>query len=157
MKEVSSGLSTSSSSAVGIKAREVLSLCPDWSTRHTCFEIMSRSVEKPPRLWFYFCGFSFAIFAGLFVGFFGWLLGRWRGMLAAFLGIALYAVLAGASGGGCAGKARPTGVAGAGRPHATTHGSQRMDRAEHRWRADVGGGGTKVGPRPVRQYPPQMC
>ena len=44
-------------------------------------------------------GFNFAIVAGLFVGFFGWLLGRWRGMLAAFLGIALYAVLAGASAG----------------------------------------------------------
>jgi competence protein ComEC len=44
-------------------------------------------------------GFNFAIVAGLFVGFFGWLLGRWRGMLAAFLGIALYAALAGASAG----------------------------------------------------------
>jgi competence protein ComEC len=44
-------------------------------------------------------GFNFAIVAGLFVGFFGWLLGRWRGMLAAFLGIALYATLAGASAG----------------------------------------------------------
>ncbi len=44
-------------------------------------------------------GFNFAIVAGLFVGFFGRLLGRWRGMLAAFLGIALYAVLAGASAG----------------------------------------------------------
>jgi competence protein ComEC len=44
-------------------------------------------------------GFNFAIIAGLFVGFFGRLLGRWRGMLAAFLGIALYAVLAGASAG----------------------------------------------------------
>jgi competence protein ComEC len=44
-------------------------------------------------------GFNFAIIAGLFVGFFGWLLGRWRGMLAAFLGIALYAILAGASAG----------------------------------------------------------
>lgn len=44
-------------------------------------------------------GFNFAIIAGLFVSFFGWLLGRWRGMLAAFLGIALYAVLAGASAG----------------------------------------------------------
>jgi hypothetical protein len=31
----------------------------------------------------------------LFVDFFGWLLGRWRGMLAAFLEIALYAALAG--------------------------------------------------------------
>jgi hypothetical protein len=37
------------------------------------------------------------------VGSFGWLLGRWRGMLASFLGfapgIALYAALAGASAG----------------------------------------------------------
>jgi competence protein ComEC len=40
-------------------------------------------------------GFNFAIVAGLFVGFFGWLLGRWRGILAAFLVIALFAFLAG--------------------------------------------------------------
>jgi competence protein ComEC len=44
-------------------------------------------------------GFNFAIVAGLFAAFFGRLLGRWRGMMAAFLGIALYAVLAGASAG----------------------------------------------------------
>jgi competence protein ComEC len=44
-------------------------------------------------------GFNFAIVARLFVGFFAWLLGRWRGMLAAILGIALYAFLAGASAG----------------------------------------------------------
>ena len=42
---------------------------------------------------------SFTIGTALFVGLFGWLLGRWRGMLAAFLGIALYAALAGASAG----------------------------------------------------------
>jgi len=35
--------------------------------------------------------------AGLFVALFGRLLGRWRGMLAAFLAIALYAGLAGAT------------------------------------------------------------
>jgi predicted membrane metal-binding protein len=61
-------------------------------------------VEKQPPFWFDICGFNFAIVAGLFVGFFGWLLGRWRGMMAAFWGrmpqgIALYAVLAGASAG----------------------------------------------------------
>ena len=44
-------------------------------------------------------GFNFAIVAGLFSTFFGRLLGRWRGMLATFLGIALYAVLAGAEAG----------------------------------------------------------
>lgn len=44
-------------------------------------------------------GFNFAIIAGLFAAFFSRLLGRWRGMMAAFLGIALYAVLAGASAG----------------------------------------------------------
>jgi competence protein ComEC len=42
-------------------------------------------------------GFNFAVVAGLFVLIFGRLLGRWRGMLAAWLGIALYAALAGAS------------------------------------------------------------
>jgi competence protein ComEC len=41
-------------------------------------------------------GFNFAIVAGLFSVFFGRLLGRWRGMLATFLGIAFYAILAGA-------------------------------------------------------------
>jgi hypothetical protein len=46
--------------------------------------VLSLSNEKPHQYWFYFYGFNFAIFAGLFVGFFGWLLGRWRGMLAAF-------------------------------------------------------------------------
>jgi competence protein ComEC len=42
-------------------------------------------------------GFNFAIVASLFAVAFSRLLGRWRGMLAAFLGIALYAILAGAS------------------------------------------------------------
>jgi competence protein ComEC len=42
-------------------------------------------------------GFNVAVVAGLFVLIFGRLLGRWRGMLAAWVGIALYAVLAGAS------------------------------------------------------------
>ena len=42
-------------------------------------------------------GFNFAVVASLFVLVFGRLLGRWRGMLAAWLGIALYAALAGAS------------------------------------------------------------
>jgi competence protein ComEC len=42
-------------------------------------------------------GFNFAVVASLFVLIFGRLLGRWRGMLAAWLGIALYAALAGAS------------------------------------------------------------
>jgi competence protein ComEC len=42
-------------------------------------------------------GFNFAIIAGLFTLAFNRLLGRWRGILAAFLGIALYAILAGAS------------------------------------------------------------
>jgi len=44
-------------------------------------------------------GFNFAIVAGLFSTFFGRLLGRWRGMLAAFIGIVLYALLAGAGAG----------------------------------------------------------
>ena len=44
-------------------------------------------------------GFNFAIVASLFASFFGWLLGRWRGMLAAFTGIAVYALLAGAGAG----------------------------------------------------------
>jgi hypothetical protein len=52
---------------------------------------MSHSVEKPPRLRFYFCGFNFAIVAGLFVGFFGWLLGRWRGMPAIMGGLGVFA------------------------------------------------------------------
>jgi competence protein ComEC len=42
-------------------------------------------------------GFNFAIVASLFAVAFSRLLGRWRGMLAAFVGIALYAILAGAS------------------------------------------------------------
>ncbi len=42
-------------------------------------------------------GFNFAIVAGLFSSLFTRLLGRWRGMLAAFLAISLYAVLAGAN------------------------------------------------------------
>ena len=42
-------------------------------------------------------GFNFAVVAALFVLVFGQLLGRWRGMLAAWMGIALYAALAGAS------------------------------------------------------------
>ncbi len=42
-------------------------------------------------------GFNFAIIAGLITRLFNQLLGRWRGMLAAFLGIAVYAVLAGAN------------------------------------------------------------
>ncbi len=42
-------------------------------------------------------GFNFAIVAGLFSSLFTRLLGRWRGMLAAFLAIALYALLAGAN------------------------------------------------------------
>ena len=37
--------------------------------------------------------------AGLFTLVFSRLLGRWQGMLAAFLGIAMYAVIAGASAG----------------------------------------------------------
>lgn len=44
-------------------------------------------------------GFNFAIVAGLFTLAFGKLLGRWRGMLAAMIGIILYAVLAGAGAG----------------------------------------------------------
>jgi competence protein ComEC len=44
-------------------------------------------------------GFNFAIIAGLFVIIFGRLLGRWRSLPAAWIGIALYAVLAGASAG----------------------------------------------------------
>ncbi|MBN1147803.1 MAG: ComEC/Rec2 family competence protein [Anaerolineales bacterium] len=42
-------------------------------------------------------GFNFAIVAGLFAVGFNRLLGRWRGMLAAFLGIAIYTILAGAN------------------------------------------------------------
>ena len=42
-------------------------------------------------------GFNFAIVAGLFASVFHRLLGRWRGMLAAFVGIAGYAILAGAN------------------------------------------------------------
>ena len=42
-------------------------------------------------------GFNFTVVAGLFVLIFGRLLGKWRGMLAAWVGIALYAALAGAS------------------------------------------------------------
>ena len=42
-------------------------------------------------------GFNFAIVAGLITGFFNRLFGRWRGMLAAFAGIAVYALLAGAN------------------------------------------------------------
>lgn len=42
-------------------------------------------------------GFNFAIIAGLFALVFTRWLGRWRGMLAAFGGMALYAVLAGAN------------------------------------------------------------
>ena len=42
-------------------------------------------------------GFNFAIIAGLFGLLFTRWLGRWRGMLAAFVGVSLYAVLAGAS------------------------------------------------------------
>ena len=42
-------------------------------------------------------GFNFAVVAGLFVLVFGRLLGRWRGMLAAWVGIFVYAALAGAS------------------------------------------------------------
>ncbi|MCC7130363.1 MAG: ComEC/Rec2 family competence protein [Anaerolineae bacterium] len=44
-------------------------------------------------------GFNFAIISGLLVALFGRLLGPWRGMLAAWIGIAFYAVLAGASAG----------------------------------------------------------
>lgn len=44
-------------------------------------------------------GFNFAIVAGLFSWMFGRLLGRWRGMAAAFLGIVLYAIIAGAGAG----------------------------------------------------------
>lgn len=44
-------------------------------------------------------GFNFAIVSGLLVALFGRLLGRWRGMLVAWIGIAFYAVLAGASAG----------------------------------------------------------
>ena len=42
-------------------------------------------------------GFNFAVVAGLFVLVFGRLFGKWRGMLAAWVGIAIYAALAGAS------------------------------------------------------------
>ncbi len=42
-------------------------------------------------------GFNFAVVTALFVLVFGRLLGRWRGMLVAWLGIFLYAALAGAS------------------------------------------------------------
>ena len=42
-------------------------------------------------------GFNFAVVAGLFVLVFGRLLGRWRGMLAAWVGIIVYAALVGAS------------------------------------------------------------
>lgn len=42
-------------------------------------------------------GYNFAIVAGLITGVFNRLLGRWKGMLAAFVGISLYAVLAGAN------------------------------------------------------------
>jgi len=56
--------------------------------QHLDYARIPQPIEKPRQYWFYICGFNFAIVAGLFVGFFGWLLGRWRGMLAAFLGIA---------------------------------------------------------------------
>ncbi len=42
-------------------------------------------------------GFNFAIVAGLITALFSRLLGRWKGMLAAFVGIAVYALLAGAN------------------------------------------------------------
>jgi competence protein ComEC len=42
-------------------------------------------------------GFNFAIVAALITSLFDRILGRWRGILAAFLGIALYAIIAGAS------------------------------------------------------------
>jgi hypothetical protein len=65
-----------------------------WQTRYICFTKTSHSVEKPHLGWFYFCGFNFAIIAGLFVLAFGRLLGRWRSLPAAWLGIGAYAVLA---------------------------------------------------------------
>jgi competence protein ComEC len=42
-------------------------------------------------------GFNFAIVANLLFGLFGRLVGRWRGMLAAMVGMAVYAILAGAN------------------------------------------------------------
>jgi hypothetical protein len=44
--------------------------------------------------WSFIYGFIFAIIAGLFLDLFGWFLGRWRGMLAAFLGMSEQVVLA---------------------------------------------------------------
>lgn len=44
-------------------------------------------------------GYNFAIVAALLTALFGRLLGRWRGMAAAFVGIAVYAALAGAGAG----------------------------------------------------------
>lgn len=44
-------------------------------------------------------GFNFAIVAGLFAVLFSRLLGRWKGLVAAFVAIAVYAVLAGAGAG----------------------------------------------------------
>jgi predicted membrane metal-binding protein len=56
------------------------------------FTLMSPSVGKQRRLWFYFYGFNIAILAGLFSALSGRLLGRWRGGL----GIGLYTLLVGA-------------------------------------------------------------
>jgi len=55
------------------------------------------SIEKPHPFWFYICGFNITILAGLFLKIFSRLLGRWRGALEVGLGIALYALLVGAS------------------------------------------------------------
>jgi predicted membrane metal-binding protein len=49
------------------------------------------------RLWFCFCGFNITILASLFAQIFGYLLGRWRGALAAGIAIAAYTLLVGAS------------------------------------------------------------
>jgi hypothetical protein len=51
--------------------------------------------ENSRPYWFYISGFNFAIVAGLQVMVFGRLLGRKRGMLAAWAGIAFYTVLPG--------------------------------------------------------------
>ncbi len=61
--------------------------------------LTSLSVGKPRKYWFYIRGFNFGIISGLFVVVFGKLFGRWKSLPLALLGIAGYAVLAGASGG----------------------------------------------------------
>jgi competence protein ComEC len=58
---------------------------------------MPHSTEKPHPFWFYICGFNITILAGLFFKIFNHFLGRWRGALAAGIGIALYTLLVGAN------------------------------------------------------------